>query len=239
MKDYTRDIFWSGSLPSDATGLFNVPRLPTLLKLLQNPHVLLAFDKVQRASERPKVVRTCGAFNVLTWKCVSRHNGVHCFDVATSKSCPTLRCFAHLDLEMRFVPQQRALFPKVVRTWYALHILTSKCASRHNSVHFFDVATSKSCPTLRCFVHLDLEMCFAPQQRAFFPKMVRTWCALRILTSRYNGVHFFIISTSQSVPGMVCVVRFDLDMCFVPQRRALSRHLNFQKCSENGVASTF
>ena len=27
--------------------------------------------------------------------------------------------------------------PKVVRTWCVLHILTSKCASRHNGVHFF------------------------------------------------------------------------------------------------------
>ena len=27
--------------------------------------------------------------------------------------------------------------PKVVRTWCALHILTWKCASRHNGVHFF------------------------------------------------------------------------------------------------------
>ena len=27
--------------------------------------------------------------------------------------------------------------PKVVRTWYALYILTSKCASRHNGVQFF------------------------------------------------------------------------------------------------------
>ena len=27
--------------------------------------------------------------------------------------------------------------PKVVRTWCALHILTSKCALRHNGVHFF------------------------------------------------------------------------------------------------------
>ena len=27
--------------------------------------------------------------------------------------------------------------PKVVRTWCALYILTSKCASRHNGVHFF------------------------------------------------------------------------------------------------------
>ena len=75
--------------------------------------------------------------------------------------------------------------PKVVRTLSVLYILTSKCASRHNGVHFFDIATSKSGPTLRCFVH------------------------------------------------------FDLDMCFAPQRRALFRHLNFQKWSENGVFCTF
>ena len=31
------------------------------------------------------------------------------------------------------------------------------------------------------------------------------------------------------------LVRFDFDMCFGPQRRALFRHLNFQKWSENGV----
>ena len=32
---------------------------------------------------------------------------------------------------------------------------------------------------------------------------------------------------------------FDLEMCFAPQRRALFRHLNFQKWSENGVFCTF
>ena len=58
--------------------------------------------------------------------------------------------------------------PKVVRTWCVLYILTWKCASRHNGVHFFDISTSKSGPTLRCFVHFDLEMCFAPQRRATF-----------------------------------------------------------------------
>ena len=58
--------------------------------------------------------------------------------------------------------------PKVVRSWGALYFLTWKCASRHNGVHFFDIATSKSRPTLRCFVHFDLEMCFAPQRRALF-----------------------------------------------------------------------
>ena len=58
--------------------------------------------------------------------------------------------------------------PKVVRTWGVLYILTWKCASRHNGVHFFDISTSKSGPDLRCFVHFDLEMCFAPQRRALF-----------------------------------------------------------------------
>ena len=55
--------------------------------MLQNPHVLLTFNKVhnplrlprESTSERPKVVRTCGVFNVLTSKCASRHNGVQFF----------------------------------------------------------------------------------------------------------------------------------------------------------------
>ena len=32
---------------------------------------------------------------------------------------------------------------------------------------------------------------------------------------------------------------FDFEMCFAPQRRALFRHLNFQKWSEHGVLFTF
>ena len=58
--------------------------------------------------------------------------------------------------------------PKVVRSWGVLYILTSKCASRQNGVHFFDIATSKSAPMLKCFIHFDLEMCFAPRRRALF-----------------------------------------------------------------------
>ena len=58
--------------------------------------------------------------------------------------------------------------PKVVREWCVLYILTSKCASRHNGVHFFDISTSKSGPRMVCFVHFDFEMCFAPQRRALF-----------------------------------------------------------------------
>ena len=129
--------------------------------------------------------------------------------------------------------------PKVVRAWCVLYILTWKCASRHNGVHFFDIATSKSGPSMVCFVHFDLEMCFAPQRRALFrhrnfqkwsehgvfctfwlgnvlrattactfstsqlPKVVRTHGVLYILTwkcaSRHNGVQFFISHLASSL----------------------------------------
>ena len=75
------------------------------------------------------------------------------------------------------------------------------------------------------------------------PKVVRSWCVLYILTwkcaSRHNGVHFFDMSTSKSGPKLVCFVHFDFEMCFAPQRRALFRHLNFQKWSEPLVFLTF
>ena len=86
--------------------------------MLQNLHVLVTFDKVhyplrlprETTSERPKMVRTWCVLYIFTWKCASRHNGVHFFDIVTSKSGPMLRCFVHFDLEMCFAPQRRALF---------------------------------------------------------------------------------------------------------------------------------
>ena len=136
----------------------------------------------------------------------------------------TISCFCHAK---RHLSLQKWSEPLVF-----FNILTSKCASRHNGVHFFDIAPSKSGPTLVCFVHFDFKMCFAPQRRALFrhlncqkwsdygvfctfllgnviraetactfstsqlPKVVRTWCVLYILTwkcaSRHNGVQFFI-----------------------------------------------
>ena len=105
--------------------------------------------------------------------------------------------------------------PKVVRTPSVLYILTSKCASRHNGVHFFDIATAKSGPEPVLYI--------------------LTWkCA-----SRHNGVHFFDIATAKSGPRMLCFVHFHFEMCFAPQRRALFGHLNFQKWSDNGVFCTF
>ena len=48
----------------------------------------------------------------------------------------------------------RAQFPNVLRTWCVLCILTSKCASRHNGVHFFNVSSPKSAPKLVCCAFL-------------------------------------------------------------------------------------
>ena len=91
-------------------------------------------------------------------------------------------------------------------------------------------------------------MCFAPQRRALFRHLnLQKWsehgvfCTfwLRNVLCATTGVHFFDIATSKSGPDLVCFVHFDLEMCFAPQRRALFRHRNFQKWSNNGVFCTF
>ena len=122
--------------------------------------------------------------------------------------------------------------PKVLRDRQFLALFTSKCASRHNGVHFFDISTSKSAPRPPVFSTFYFQMCFAPQRRALFrhlnfqkwsgpgvfctfwlgnllrattactfstsqlPKAVRSWGVLYLLTSksasRHNGVQLFI-----------------------------------------------
>ena len=111
----------------------------------------------------------------------------HFFDIWTSKSGPRPSVFnTWLGNVLRATTActfSTSQLPKVVRPWCVLYILTWKCASRHNGVHFFDIATSKSGPTLRCFVHFDLEMCFAPQRRALFRyRNFQKWSEPLVLT---------------------------------------------------------
>ena len=79
-----------------------------------------------------------------------------------------LLTFEEVHNPLRLPRETSSERPKVVRSWCVFNILTSKCASRHNVVHFFDISTCKSGPTMVCFVHFDFEMCFAPQRRALF-----------------------------------------------------------------------
>ena len=78
--------------------------------------------------------------------------------------------------------------PKVVRDRQFLALLTSKCASRHNGVHFFNIWTSKSGPIMVSFVHFDLEMCFAPQLRALFRHLnFQKWSGPEVLCTFWLG----------------------------------------------------
>ena len=112
-------------------------------------------------TELPKVVRTPSVFNIVTSKCASRHNGVHFFDIATSKSGPTLVCFVHFDFEMCFAPQRRALF---------LHRNFQKWSDAGVLCTFW----------LRNVLHATTACTFSTSQ---LPKVVRSWCVFYILTS--------------------------------------------------------
>ena len=57
--------------------------------------------------------------------------------------------------------------PKVLRVWCVLFIFASKCASRHNAVHVFNISTSKSALNPSDFYILDIEI-VSPQRRALF-----------------------------------------------------------------------
>ena len=173
---------------------------------------------------------------------------------------------------MWFAPQRACTFatsqlPKVVQSWCALCIFDLEMRFAPQQRALFDISTSKSGPELVCFVHFwlgnvlrattactfstsqlpkvvqswcalcifDLETRFAPQQRALFdistsksgPELVcfvHFWLGNGLRStwaSRHNSVHFFEISTSKSGPELVCFVHFDLEMCFAPQRRAI------------------
>ena len=175
-------------------------------------------------SQLPKVVREWCVLYILTWKCASRHNGVHFFDISTSKGgretwC--VLCTFWLGNVLRATTActfSTSQLPKVVREWCALYILTWKCASRHNGVHFFEIWTSKSGrETWWCFVHFDFDMCFAPLRLALFRHLnFQKWSENGVFCTFWLGnalraTTACTFSTSQLpkvVRRMVCVCTF-------------------------------
>ena len=108
--------------------------------------------------------------------------------------------------------------------------------------------TSKNAPNPPVFCTFDFEMCFAPQRRALFRHHnFKKWSKPGVLCAFWfrnvlRATTACTFSTSQ-LPKVVrtwCVLlHFDFEMCFVPQRRALFRHLNFKKRSGVDVLCTF
>ena len=108
-------------------------------------------------------------------------------------------------------------------------------------MHFFHVRTSKSGANIWCFLHFDFEICSAPQRCAFSRHLnLQKWCEDVVLCAFWLGnmlraTTACTFSTSQ----LPKVVRHWGVLHMLPQRRALFRHLNFQKCSGTQVPCTF
>ena len=94
---------------------------------------------------------------------------------------------------MCFAPQRRALFrhlnlqkwsePLVFCTFWLGNVLRATTACT-----FSDISTSKSGPRMVCFVHFDLEMCFAPQRRALFRHLnLQKWSGAGVFCTFWLG----------------------------------------------------
>ena len=118
--------------------------------------------------------------------------------------------------------------PKVVRESCVLHILTSKCASRHNGVHFFDISTAKSGPHLVCFVHFDFEMCFAPQRRALFRHLnCQKWSGAGVFCTFWLRVLRATTACTFSTSQLVKMVR-TWCVLYILTSKCASRHNGVQ-----------
>jgi len=100
-------------------------------------------------------------------------------------------------------------------------LLTSKCASRHNGVPFSDMSTSKSGPSMVCFVHFDFEMCFAPQRRALCWHLnFQTWSEHGVSLAFWLR-HVLRAATACTLLTLRCFVRFYFETCSTPQQCAI------------------
>ena len=88
----------------------------------------------------------------LTWKRALRHNGLHCFDISTSKSGLRPAAFNNFD-------------------W--------KCAWHHNCVHFFNISTSKIGLRPAVFNNFDWTCAWRHNGVHFFMSHLTTWLRTR------------------------------------------------------------
>ena len=109
--------------------------------------------------------------------------------------------------------------PKVLRDRQFLTLFTSKCASRHNAVHFFDISTFKRAPRPTVFNTFYLQMCFAPQRHALFQHLnfqkwsgAEVFCTFSLLNRlrATTACNFSsLISPDVSAPAALASVLFD------------------------------
>jgi len=142
----------------------NDRRLPTFLKLLQNPHILLTFGKVENplrlphktTLQRPKMVRACGAFNMFYFQMSFAQQRRALVQHLNFQKCSEddALCTFWLGNVLRTTTActfWTSQLRKVLREWCALYILTSTRASCQNGMHFFHIPTSKNVLSMQCF----------------------------------------------------------------------------------------
>ena len=122
---------------------------------------------------------------------------------------------------MCFAPQRRALFRHLNLQKWREHVVLCTFSLRNvlRATTACTFSTSQLPKVVRqwkvCFVHFDLEMCFAPQRRALFRhRNFQKWSDAEVF----------------------CIF-FDLEMCSAPQQRAifisrLARWLRIRRFSE-------
>ena len=173
---------------------WNVPRLPSFLEmLLRHPHVFLTFGPFGKVQNPLGACHAKPHLNLQKW---SEHVVFSTCWLGNVRGA-TMACTC-----------STCQLPKAVRHWGVLHILTSRCASHHNGVHFLNSATPKSAPSMVSFVHIvtstnvlrattacTFSSSQLPKDSKSAPRMV--FCTFWIIltwkcASRHNGAQFFI-----------------------------------------------
>ena len=108
----------------------------------QSPDALTSLMNVSLVLRLPRKMHLCRSSSNLPClptflKLLQNPNGLLTFDKAHNP--------------LRLPRKKTSERPKVLRAHQFFTRLTSKCASRHNSMDFFDISTSKSGPKVRCF----------------------------------------------------------------------------------------
>ena len=179
----------------------NVPRLPSFWEMLENFHVLLTLTRraipcARHAKQHLNVQKCFVPVGVLHFWLGNVLRATSAYTFWTSQ------------------------LPKAVRRWCVLYILTWKCASRHNGVHFFKLpkhGLRMSCFDVFCafwlgnVLHATMACTFSTSQ---LPKAVRRWCVLHILTSKVLGAttacnFSSLIWPAGSAPAALASLLFD------------------------------
>ena len=126
--------------------------------------------------------------------------------------------------------------PKVVRAWCVLYIFTSKSASHHNGVHFFNISTSKGGPNPQRFVYFNFETYFAPQRHTLFQHLnFQKWSEplnfnifdLEMYFAPQRRVTFHLISPDVSAPAAFSEPTFQPSGATIPRKNTVFRDFPF------------